>query len=148
MADYKEIITGKLNEYMIAVKGAVESMPETERVREVYSKGLSRTKAYGRMAKTAFDINADTKEMDRVFAEIGRLYFEENRGKADGFYAPLFQQLEALSAGIRAKQEEIELMKADVDASANDLDVEITNFEDIVNATESEGAGTDEKTEQ
>lgn len=140
MASYKDLINEKLSGFLDTVKEAAGSIPEAEMVKDVYSRGLSRTKAYGRMAKLALEINSDSNELNRIYAEIGKLYFEENRGRAEGFYAPLFSQAEDIAAGIKAKQAEIDAARDNTEAE-RDIDVEITEFEDIVNATETDGSG-------
>lgn len=141
MANYKDIITGTINNLVGKAKEAAESGT----VRNIYEQGASRAKAYSRIAKLGLEVNGDTEELRRVYTEIGKLYFEENRNDPQGFYAPLFQQAEELASRISAKNEEMDAIKADLEAqsSQSPIDVEIGDFEDIVSSTESDGSGTD-----
>ena len=138
MADYRELLGGTLKN--LAEK--VRDVAENTGVSEVYAKGLERTKSYGSMAKLTLSVNSDTEELKRVYQEIGRLCYEENRAAPDGFYAPLFAQVDALSESINAKRREIDEIKAGLDPSSeSDIEVEISEFEDVVNSTESDGTG-------
>ena len=138
MADYMELLTGTLKN----LAGKVKDAADTVGVSEVYAKGLERTKSYGAIAKLTLAVNSDTEELKRVYQEIGRLCYEDNKAAPEGFYAPLFAQVEALSSSIQTKRDEIDDIKAGLDSAAkNDIDVEIGEFEDIVNSTENDGTG-------
>lgn len=138
MADYKDLINGTLKNIVVKVKDVADNAG----VSEVYAKGIERTKSYGTIAKLTIDINGDTEELKRVYQEIGRLYYEENKDAPDGFYASLFSQIDALNAGIQSKRSDIEAIKAELDSSAKkDIDVEIGEFEEVVNNTENDGIG-------
>lgn len=142
MADYKDIITGTLNTIIDKVKDVAESGT----VKDIYTHGASRAKSYGRIAKLSFEMNGDSEELKRVYTEIGRLYYEQARGSADGFFAPLFAQAEEITGRILAKEQEIQDMKAafeaenaENDGSEPDVEVEVCEFEQVVDATESDG---------
>lgn len=138
MSDYMDLINGTLKNLAEKVRDAAE----TTGVREVYEQGIERTKSYGAIAKLTVGINADTEELKRVYQEIGRLCYEEHKDAPEGFYAPLFSQVDELNAAINAKRNEIDALKGSIDSSAkSDVDVEICEFEDIVNNTEADGCG-------
>lgn len=138
MSDYMDLINGTLKNIAEKVKDAAEATG----VREVYEQGIERTKSYGAIARLTVGINSDTEELKRVYQEIGRLYYEEHKDAPEGFYSSLFSQVDALNAAVGAKREEIETLKNGIDSSAaRDIDVEICEFEDIVNSTEADGTG-------
>jgi len=138
MADYKDFINGTLKN----IAGKVRDAADNAGVSEVYSRGIERTKSYGAIAKLTIGINGDTEELKRVYQEIGRVYYEENKDAPDGFYASLFSQVDALNDSIQAKRSDIEAIKAELDTNAKkDIDVEIGEFEDVVNSTENDGTG-------
>ena len=154
MADFKDIIFGTLNSLVEKAKdfaksdtvtqfvGKVKDTAENSSVREIYEQGTGRAKSYGKIAKLNLEINGESQELNRVFAEIGKLYYEQAKDAPEGFYAGLFAQAQALADSIAAKEAEIRDLKAvspeaDVDP---DIDVEIGDFEDIVSATEKDGA--------
>ena len=165
MADYKDIINGTLSSLKGIVKNVagsetvtkivdkVKEGAESTGVKEVYAQGISRTRSYGRIAKLNLAINGENEELGRVFSEIGKLYFEQAKDDPQGFFAPLFAQAGQLQDSIRAKQQEIDAMKAELAAAAEsdidveiqeldqeDVDAQIDSFADIVDATARDGS--------
>ena len=121
--------------------GRARELAESGAVRDVYEKGVSRTKSYARMAKLALSIKEDSDTLQKLYAEIGRLFVEQNPIAPDGTYTDLFARAQGLRGLIEQKQREMEDLKADIGADGGDIEVEIGSFEDIVNATEDEGKG-------
>lgn len=142
MADYKDIITGTLNN----IVGKVKEAANTGAVRDIYEQGASRAKSYGRIAKLSLEVNGESEELKRIYTEIGKLYFEQAKDAPEGFFAPLFAQAEEIIQRIQVKEAEIEAMKAEFEAANTeaDIDVEIGEFEDVVDATETDGSSTGE----
>ena len=141
MADYKEMLTGAIKN----IAGIVKDAAEATGVKEVYEQGIERTKSYGAIAKLTVEINNDEEELNRVYREIGRLYYEDHKDDPEGFYASLFSQVDALTGAINEKNEEIEDLKENVGFSAKaSIEVEIGNFDDVVDSTEADGTGKDE----
>lgn len=162
MANYKEIITGTINSVVDKVKDAAENSDtfnnvvgkvkeaaennatinnvvgkvreaaENSNVKGIYDKGTSRAKSYAQIAKLTLEMNGENEELKKVFCEIGRLYYEQAKDAPEGYFAPLFEQAEAVSASIDAKLAEIEEIKAAVAEDSRDIEVEIENFEDTV----------------
>ncbi len=129
MADYKDMI-GRL-------WGQAKDLAETTGVRDVYEKGAQRAKNFGSAAKLTLDLNQDHKELERVFTEIGKLYYEQ--GNPEGLFAPLFEQAALLQSAIQAKEAEIEVYRSSFEAKTGSPADEIMDFESIVNQTEDEG---------
>lgn len=139
MADYKELFGSLVNK--------AKDVMESTGVTEVYQKGASRTKAYGRIARLTLDTNSQAEELRKVYTEIGRLYFEQARENPEGVFAPLFAQAGKLMNELKAKEDELEELKRSLGAEAEekDIEVEITQdideFDQVVSATEAEGKG-------
>ncbi len=156
MSDYKDMISntiqnlvGKAKELAgsDAVTGLVDkvrSAAEESGVAKVYEDGASRTRAYARIAKLTLAVNSDHEELKRVYAEIGKLYYEQAKDAPEGYFAPLFEQAAGLTQGILDKENEVKSIKESLDAakSERDVDVEIADFEQIVDATENDGAAS------
>ena len=145
MASFKDILSGTISSVMDKAKDVAESGA----VRDIYEQGASRAKAYASIAKLSIEMNGDAEELKRIYAEIGRLYFEQNRDSAEGFFAPLFSQAEEVTQRVAAKEQEINNLKAAFepanDSAAPAPDADIADFEQIVEATESDGAADDGK---
>ena len=130
MADYKDIITGTLNN----IVGKVKEVADSGAIKDIYEHGANRAKSYGQMAKLSLEINGDSEELKRVYAEIGRLYYDQAKDAPVGFFAPLFEQAAALIESINSKQAQIQAMKdefaAEDDGTAagdeDGIEIEIT----------------------
>ena len=184
MADYKDIITGTISNIMGKVKevaespnvkeavdkvkaaaedtvGKVKEAAEGSTVKEVCDQGANRVKSYGRIAKLSLEMNGDYEELKRVYTEIGKLCYDQFKDAPEGFFAPLFAQVEEISARIERSEAEIEAMKAEAGCQEEpDISVEIVadsvedaaeefkaaaeEFQNVVDATETEGSATEE----
>ena len=157
MADFRDIInetigsiTDKARELANSegVKSTVDKIKDTAEnsgVMNVYTQGTERAKIYSRIAKLTLELNGQNTELGRVYTEIGKLYFEQYRDNPEGYFAPLFSQADLLTEAIHAKEDEIDALKASLEAAKTspDLEVDIADFEEIVNATEADGTQRD-----
>ena len=184
MADYKDIITGTISNIMGKVKevaespnvkeavdkvkaaaedtvGKVKEAAEGSTVKEVCDQGANRVKSYGRIAKLSLEMNGDYEELKRVYTEIGKLCYDQFKDAPEGFFAPLFAQVEEISARIERSEAEIEAMKAEagcqeepdisvqivadsVEDAAEEYKAAAEEFQSVVDATETEGSATEE----
>ena len=65
MADYKDIITGTLSN----IVGKVKEVADSGAIKDIYEHGANRAKSYGQMAKLSLEINGDSEELKRVYAD-------------------------------------------------------------------------------
>ena len=79
MADYKSILKGTLNSVTKKAKDYVESGS----LKEAYDKGSTTARCYANIAKLSLQINGELEEENKVFIEIGRLCYDENRDNPD-----------------------------------------------------------------
>ena len=147
MADYKDIINGtistlvgKAKEFAASdtVTGLVEKVKnaaEESGVAKVYEDGASRTKAYARIAKLTLEVNGAHEELSRVYAEIGKLYYEQAKDAPEGYFTALFSQAGRLAADIRAKRDQMQELKDRYGAEGK-MDDDMSAFDDIVSAAE------------
>ena len=143
MADYKDILSGTLGKLADKVKETANSSG----VLDVYAQGANRAKAFGQLAKMTLELNGEHEELQRIYTEIGRLYFEQAKDAPEGFFVPLFEQAGRISDSIRQKQAEIDGLKADyLEPGEKDVEVEFGDFDDIVSAAEREALGEEDKT--
>jgi len=141
MANYKDILNGTLR----SLSDKAKELGEEGFVKEIYSRSAERAKSYARAAKLSLEINGDAEELRKVYAEIGKLFFEQNEAAPGPLYAGLFAQAQEIRGRLRGKEDEIRSMRESFEAAQaeknGDIEVEIGDFEDIVNATESDGSG-------
>ncbi len=135
MADYKDIIHGTISN----IVGKVKDVAESGTVRNIYDKGVDKAKSCGRIAKLTLEMNGEAEELKRVYTEIGRLYYEDHKDDApEPYYASLFAQADEIKEKLRDMDDEIKSMKSEFQAEYDDddIEVEICNFEDIVEESE------------
>ena len=104
MADYRDM----LKSLAAKAKDAADSSGVTG----VYAKGAERARAFGQITKLTLDSNRDLEELNRVYAEIGKLYFEQAKDRPEGFFVPLFEQANRLSEAVCERKREIDALKA------------------------------------
>ena len=159
MSDYKEILSGTVGTILNRAKEFAGSETVTDavgRVREaasgsgilsVYEKGARRAKSFGDAARLSMDLNRDCKELERVYAEIGKLYFDQTKDAPGSLFVPLFSQAETLRSEIAEKEAKVKEYKASFESGktvedTDRLDSDIADFEAIVNSTETDGTST------
>ena len=136
MADYKDILSGTFGRLADKVKETASSTG----VLDVYAQGANRAKAFGQLTKLTLELNGEHEELQRIYTEIGRLYYEQAKDAPEGFFIPLFEQANRVSDSIRAKRAKIDELKEHYGVSEqSDIDVEIGDFDDVVSATEADG---------
>ena len=131
MADYKDMLK--------SIAGKVKDAADSAGVTEVYAKGAGRARAFGQMTKLNLDSNRDLEELKRVYAEIGRLYYEQAKDSPEGFFVPLFEQANRLSGAIRERKQEIDALKAQhLDPAQSQADQGFADFDAVVSQAERE----------
>ena len=138
MADYKELLGSLMNR--------AKSVVEQTGVAGVDQEGADRAKVYGRMTRLTLENNNRAEELRKVFTEIGKLCFEQNRDNPTGVFAPLFAQAQQLQNELRAGETELAALKDGLrgQEGEQDIEVEITqepDFDAVVDATGDEGRG-------
>ena len=141
MASYKDIINGTLQ----SLADKMKEVGETSGVKDLYSRGAERAKGYARVAKLSLAVNGEAEELRKVYTEIGKLFFEQTETAPGPLYEGLFARAGELRASLRSMEEEIRARREEFEAAQaeknGEIEVEIGNFEDVVNATETDGRG-------
>ena len=156
MADIKNLITGTFNNIVGKVKEVADNTNVKETVKDIYEQGSSKVRSYSAIAKLSLELTGDKSELNKLYTEIGRMYFEET-AEPDDFFAPLFEQTREVYQRIVEKEALIGVLKeaeccCDDDCCcdeecccegeecccAEDIEVEVCEFEEVVEATEAE----------
>lgn len=126
MATYKSILKGTVN----AIGAKAKDLIENGAVREAYDKGTTAAKSYANIAMLTLKINGELEEEKEVFAEIGRLYYEQSGGVASGDYAPLYEKLWEIEQKIDSMRAELSAAKSAVDElkASRGVEVEIVDY--------------------
>ena len=91
---------------------------------------VDKTRDAARLAKATMELNAEKETLKKTFAELGETYYEEFRGSAEGLYAQLCEEADAVRERINALQNEIDTLKGSFKPE------ETPDFEDVVAASE------------
>ena len=113
MADYISIIKGNLK----ALGNKAKQFAETGAVKDVYDRSSTTARCYANIAKLTVLINGELEDQQKVFNEIGRLYYELSRGNAPEHFEELFKKVGEMDEKIEAMRQELADAKAAVEAS-------------------------------
>ena len=91
---------------------------------------VDKTKDAARIAKLAVDIGSEKEALKRAYVELGKAYYEENRGTAEGLFAQLCEEVDAVNARIEGMQAEMDQLKGTFKPD------EAPDFESVVSADE------------
>ncbi|HBD86183.1 MAG TPA: hypothetical protein DC001_02005 [Clostridiales bacterium] len=90
-----------------------------------------KAKSLTRIAKLTMDINAEKENTKKVFAEIGKLYYETNLGSPGDFFVQLFDEVSLANDQIMSMEAELAALKSSLSDSG------VCDFEDVVMSDES-----------
>ena len=134
MANYKDMLSGTFR----SISDKVTEVGEAGGVKEIYTRGAERAKSYAHAAKLSLQINGESEELRKVYAEIGKLYFEQNEAAPGPLFEGLFARAGELRGALLDKEAEIRTIREGFEAAktekSGDIEVEIGNFEDIVDS--------------
>lgn len=91
---------------------------------------VDKTKDAARLAKLTVELNSEKEALKKSFVELGKAYYEEHRGAAEGLFAQLCEEVDAANARIGAMEAEIAGLKGSFKSE------EPASFEDVVAAGE------------
>ena len=132
MAGYKDFLNG--------IVGKVKEVTESSNVKEIVNKGADKAKSVARTAKLNLEINGEKEKLSKVYAELGKLFLEQNEAAPALIYEPFFRQVKEILAAIEGKEAEIRALREQDGAAAPEAE----SFEKVVDATETEGSGKEE----
>lgn len=87
-----------------------------------------RAKYAGRMAKLTVETNAELENIQKAYAEIGKLYYEQYRDYADAFMAQLCDEITQANARIADKERQMAELRAAM--TERGIEVEFTEVTD------------------
>lgn len=113
--------------------------------KNIVSTAGDKAKSLGRIAKLTLDINAEKENTKKVYAEIGKLYYETNLGNPGDFFVQLFDEINLANEHIVNMETELAELKSSLGDPVSDPIVDPSgNFEETVGSDESAAVGTDD----
>ena len=104
-----------------------------ERGAEYANVAMDKTKDAARLAKLTIALTSEKDALRKAYIELGKAYYEEHHNDAEGLYAQLVEEVDAVNARIEEMQSEIDSLKGSFHAS------EAPGFEDVVAQDEGDG---------
>ena len=104
-----------------------------ERGAEYANVAMDKTKDAARLAKLTIALTAEKDALKKAYIELGKAYYEEHHNDAEGLYAQLVEEVDAVNARIEEMQSEIDSLKGSFHAS------DYAGFEDVVAQDEGDG---------
>lgn len=92
---------------------------------ELYKKAEAKTKSLAKKAKLNADIAKDKNSLRRVYAELGKLYFEKYGEHPDDDFIQCCLEARNLNDMIKSNQAELDAMKETAEEDDADIEVEI-----------------------
>lgn len=97
-----------------------------ERGAEYANVAMDKTKDAARLAKLTVSLTGEKDALRKAYIELGKAYYEEHHNDAEGLYAQLVEEVDAVNARIEEMQAEIDALKGSFHVS------EDASFEDVV----------------
>ena len=101
-----------------------------ERGAEYANVAMDKTRDAARLAKLTVALTGEKDALKKAYIELGKAYYEEHHNDAEGLYAQLVEEVDAVNARIEEMQTEIDSLKGSFHAS------EDASFEDVVSQDE------------
>ena len=96
---------------------------------EMAGLAVDKTRDAAKLARITVELNTEKEALKRSYLELGKAYYEEYRGTAEGLFAQLCEEVDAVNARIETIEQEIRELKGSFKAVEAD-------FEDVVAAEE------------
>ncbi len=97
-----------------------------ERGAEYANVAMDKTRDAARLAKLTVALTSEKDALKKAYIELGKAYYEEHHSDAEGLYAQLVEEVDAVNARIEEMQSEIDSLKGSFHGS------EDASFEDVV----------------
>ena len=126
MANYASMIKGTIK----AIGNKAKEIAETGAVKDVYDRSTTTARCYANIAKLTVLINGELEDQQKVFNEIGRLYYEMNRAEPSEHFAELFAKVAEMDEKIETMRQELSDAKAAVEAARSGGSTEVRLVEE------------------
>lgn len=103
------------------------------KAKDFASFATDRAKKLTRQAKLSLELNTEKERQKKIFADIGRLYYETHRENPEGFFIQLVEEAGVVAESIAAKEAELASLKA---VQEEDVTLDDSDFETVVAETE------------
>ena len=117
MAENKDLFRSLADGTRKLAGTVTETLSEGGVVRTVYENGLNRARRFAQLTKMTADLSREKEELQRVFLEIGQLFYEQAKDAPEGFFVPLFEQVQEIGETLAKKEAEIEALREEFEGT-------------------------------
>ena len=117
MTENKDLFRSLANGARKLAGAVTETLSEGGVVRTVYEDGLNRTRRFAQLTKMTADLSREKEELQRVFLEIGHLFYEQAKDAPEGFFVPLFEQVREIGETLAKKEAEIKALREEIEGT-------------------------------
>ena len=103
-----------------------------ERGAEYAGIAMDKTRDATRLARVSVALSSEKEALKKAYIELGKAYYEEHHADAEGLYAQLVEEVDAVNARIAEMQSEIDALKTSLRPGES-------SFEDVVSQDEDDG---------
>lgn len=114
-----------------------------DKARDLAGVAADKAKQGARIAKLSTEISGEKENIKRAYIEIGKLYYENHRDDAEGFFVQLCEEITLAKDNIETKEAEVAQLKNSIRDFDSDSDIEV-EFEEVVSEAEEEAGATAE----
>ena len=104
-----------------------------DRATDLAQAGVAQSKRLAEIAKLKTANMGEEDTIKKAYIELGKAYYEEHHNDAEGLYAQLVEEVDAVNARIEEMQSEIDSLKGSFHAGDD------AGFEDVVAQDEGDG---------
>ncbi|MGM9671796.1 MAG: hypothetical protein ACI3XD_09540 [Oscillospiraceae bacterium] len=116
------------------VKDTVTGIPGYAELKDKVSDAVDavseRAKYAGKMAKLTVEANAELENIQKAYAEIGKLYYEQYRDDADAFMAQLCDEVTQANERVAEKERQIDELRAAMKEQGIEVEFEEVTADD------------------
>ena len=120
-------------------KAADFAVSAAEKAKDIAGFAADKARKAGRIAKLKLEIGAEKENVEKAYAEIGKLYYEAHKDAPEGFFLQLCEEISAALAAVEAKEAELADLKSEIGEAVEDIEdfcAGDADFEAVVSGTE------------
>jgi len=118
----------EFNEFKDKVMSTIGAVADI--TKDAVSKTADATKSVAKIARLSVEVGSEKDLIRKTYTEIGRLYYESNKGNPEAEFSQLCEEVALSENAIMKKEEEIQRLKTSSGDRDRDDNIEV-EFEEI-----------------
>lgn len=145
--DLKQAFFSKLGTVADKTRGVAAQT--ADKAKDLAGKAADKAGDVKRITKLNIDLSTDKENLKKAYTELGKLCYTNRGADPDGAQEQMFGEIAVLLEGIAAKEAELAELKSKPEAAAEpEIEVEVVDFEQAVEAVEAEAEAAADAVEE